>query len=190
MSERDAGVSAIPGMSGFWALWAWRSEFVLQRLLTLRAIWLQDYAVSMRSVPGPHALPCPASCHLQPGLVSFQPAASHFFPHPGLWQAKLKPQGSLVFNRWLLKMLTGSLSHPAWHCGTSHCLTKIRSWNCSLWTLLWACPRGGTACLLHGSPSETAQLGFLLILEAIVIFSAPLGHPFTCFVNLQSSFCL
>lgn len=146
-----------------------------------------DYPSPCTSLPSflsPTAWTCQLSACCFP-LPS--PESSHTL---GLWQTKLKPQGRLVFNRLLSKMLTGSLSHPAWHCGISHCLTKIRSWNCSLWMLLWACPSGGTACLLHGSPSEMTQLGFLLILEAIVIFSAPLGHPFTCFVNSQSSFCL
>lgn len=67
------------------AVQQWRSVIMVQRLFTLKASWLQGYSVLMRSVPGPqgqiilpHVLPCPASCRLQPGLVSIQTAALHF----------------------------------------------------------------------------------------------------------------
>lgn len=127
-------------------------------------------------------LPVTSSQDLSAFSLLLSTSASRVFPHPGAvaGQAEaprpiLTPQGSLVFNRLLLKMLTGCPESPSvtlWDFSLSHQnpqLVELQLVN----AVLGLCPSGETACLLRGSPFRNDP------------FSALLGHPFTCFVNLQ-----
>lgn len=151
----------LEGASGFWAVRQRRSVSVVQRLMRLRTFWRQGYSVLTRSVSEPQgqiilpqALPCPASCRLQPGLVSIQPAALRFPLQrlPTLWRwgwpneaprPVLALQGSLVFNRILLKMLPVSCPESPgmtlWGFSPSHQNPQLEwqpvsaAWGLSRW---------------------------------------------------------
>lgn len=134
-------------------------------------------------------LPVAYSLDLSASRLLLSTSASRAFPHPGAMAGQteaprpvLTPQGSLIFNRLLLKMLlVGCPESPRvtlWDFSLSHQNPQLelqlvnadlglsRWWDCL--SPAWSPFRNGI-CFL--SPCM-AQLGFLLILVATVISSA------------------